>query len=110
MPDRLRRAAEEARGFMPSDEGLALYEAAMSLVVPGPLLEVGSYCGKSAIYLGAAAQSLGRVLFANSITLTPGTVSIRLSGGEGEVHALTREAPVDLAGGEMGRRVAELAR
>lgn len=49
---------------MPPDEGLALYEAAMSLAVPGPLLEVGSYCGKSAIYLGAAAQSRGRVLFA----------------------------------------------
>lgn len=49
---------------MPPDEGLALYEAAMLLAVPGPLLEVGSYCGKSAIYLGAAAQSRGRVLFA----------------------------------------------
>ena len=49
---------------MPPDEGLALYEAAMSLAVPGPLLEVGSYCGKSAIYLGAAAQSRGRLLFA----------------------------------------------
>lgn len=49
---------------MPPDEGLALYEAAMSLAVPGPLLEVGSYCGKSAIYLGAAARSRGRLLFA----------------------------------------------
>lgn len=64
MPDRLRRAAEEARGFMPPDEGLALYEAAMSLAVPGPLLEVGSYCGKSAVYLGAAARARGRLLFA----------------------------------------------
>ena len=64
MPDRLRRAAEEARGFMPPDEGLALYEAAMSLTVPGPLLEVGSYCGKSAVYLGAAARARGRLLFA----------------------------------------------
>lgn len=64
MPDRLRRAAEEARGFMPSDEGLALYEAAMSVAAPGPLLEVGSYCGKSAVYLGAAAQARGRLLFA----------------------------------------------
>ena len=64
MPDRLRRAAEEARGFMPPDEGLALYEAAMSLAAPGPLLEVGSYCGKSAVYLGAAARTLRRLLFA----------------------------------------------
>ena len=63
MDDRLRRAAEAARGFMPPDEGLALYEAAMSVGVAGPLLEVGSYCGKSAVYLGAAARSRGRVLF-----------------------------------------------
>ncbi len=63
MEDRLRRAAEAARGFMPADEGLALYEAAASLEVDGPLLEVGSYCGKSAVYLGAAAQQAGRVLF-----------------------------------------------
>jgi MMP 1-O-methyltransferase len=55
--------AEAARGFMPSDEGLALYEAALGVSVPGPLLEVGSYCGKSGVYLGAAARSMGRVLF-----------------------------------------------
>ena len=63
MEDHLRRAAEAARGFMPPDEGLALYEAAASVEVGGPLLEVGSYCGKSAVYLGAAAQRDGRVLF-----------------------------------------------
>ena len=55
-------------------------------------------------------SELGRVLFANSITLTPGTVSVRLDGGEVEVHALTREAAAALAEGEMGRRVAELER
>ena len=63
MEDRLRRAAAAARGFMPPDEGLALHGAAASVEVDGPLLEVGSYCGKSAIYLGAAAQRAGRVLF-----------------------------------------------
>ena len=63
MDERLRRAAEAARGFMPAEEGLALYEAAASLDVNGPLLEVGSYCGKSAVYLGAAAEATGRVLF-----------------------------------------------
>jgi MMP 1-O-methyltransferase len=55
--------AEAARGFMPSDEGLALYEAGLGVSVPGPFLEVGSYCGKSGVYLGAAARSMGRVLF-----------------------------------------------
>ena len=62
-PD-LRVRAEAARGFMPADEGLALYEAACGLEVPGPLLEVGSYCGKSSVYLGAAARAQGRLLFA----------------------------------------------
>jgi predicted O-methyltransferase YrrM len=40
-----------------------LYEAAVAVEVDGPLLEVGSYCGKSAIYLGAAARDRDRVLF-----------------------------------------------
>lgn len=58
------KAAEAARGFMPADEGWALYEAAKSIAVDGPLLEVGSYCGKSSIYIGSAAQELNRMLFA----------------------------------------------
>jgi predicted O-methyltransferase YrrM len=49
---------------MPSDEGLALYEAGRDVAVDGPFLEVGSYCGKSAIYLGAAAAERARLLFA----------------------------------------------
>jgi predicted O-methyltransferase YrrM len=65
MDPALRRAAEGARGFMPADEGLALHDAAASVPpeLDGPLLEVGSYCGKSAVYLGAAARATGRVLF-----------------------------------------------
>ncbi len=53
---------------MPPDEGIALYEAAIETVadpnVAGPMLEVGSYCGKSSVYIGAAAKTAGRVLFA----------------------------------------------
>jgi MMP 1-O-methyltransferase len=60
----LRAAAEAARGFMPPEEGEALHDAASALPVDGPLLEVGSYCGKSSVYLGAAARAQGRVLFA----------------------------------------------
>ena len=63
MDERLRRAAREAIGFMPEHEGLALYEAALEAGPRGPLLEIGSYCGKSAIYLGAAAQRTRAVLF-----------------------------------------------
>ncbi len=57
-------AAEAARGFMPPDEGLALFDAASAVDVDGPFLEIGSYCGKSSIYLGAAARERGTVLFA----------------------------------------------
>jgi len=65
MDPALRAAAEAARGFMPPDEGLALHDAAAGVGagVPGPFLEVGSYCGKSAVYLGAAARAAERVLF-----------------------------------------------
>ena len=67
MDDRLRHLfdlAEAARGFMPPDEGRALHHHALDVAVDGPFLEVGSYCGKSAVYLGAAAESRGRLLFA----------------------------------------------
>lgn len=49
---------------MPPEEGDALYRHASQLTVDGPLLEIGSYCGKSSVYLGAAAHDAGRVLFA----------------------------------------------
>ena len=48
---------------------------------------------------------LGRVVYANSITLTPGTVTIDMQGGDLTVHALTDEAARGLAAGEMDRRV-----
>ena len=64
MPADMRAFAEAARGFMAPDEGLALFDAASVVEVPGPFLEIGSYCGKSAIYLGTAAQASGRVLYA----------------------------------------------
>jgi multicomponent Na+:H+ antiporter subunit E len=50
-------------------------------------------------------RDLGRVIYANSITLTPGTVSIAVDENEITVHALTRETASDLEGGEMDRRV-----
>ena len=50
-------------------------------------------------------SDIGIVIYANSITLTPGTVSIDLEDNEITVHALTREAAEDLMEGEMDRRV-----
>ncbi|MHB2022664.1 MAG: class I SAM-dependent methyltransferase [Mycobacteriales bacterium] len=61
MSAELRRLAEEVRGFMPVEEGLALHQAAHDAPA-GTLLEVGSYCGKSSIYLGSAARERGSVL------------------------------------------------
>ncbi|MFT4008842.1 MAG: class I SAM-dependent methyltransferase [Nocardioidaceae bacterium] len=48
---------------MPEDEGLFLYEQAVAALRHGPGLEIGSYCGKSAIYLGAAAREAGSTVF-----------------------------------------------
>ena len=62
MDDLLLRVARSATGFMPDDEGLALHHAARA-AAPGAMLEVGAYCGKSTVYLGAAARATGSVLF-----------------------------------------------
>jgi MMP 1-O-methyltransferase len=59
----LLQVAREARGFMPEAEGLALNQAALSASAAHPWVEIGSYCGKSAVYLGAAALEVGTVLY-----------------------------------------------
>ena len=53
-------------------------------------------------------SKLGQVILANSITLTPGTVSINLWRNEIRVHALTRESAAELQAGEMDSRVSAL--
>jgi predicted O-methyltransferase YrrM len=63
MERRLLEAARTAIGFMPDEEGLALHAAAIEGARYGPLLEIGTYCGKSAIYLGAAARTARTVCF-----------------------------------------------
>jgi predicted O-methyltransferase YrrM len=62
MEGGLRDAARRAPGFLPEEEGLALYSAALRAPA-GPFLEIGSYCGKSALYLGAAASERGTLLY-----------------------------------------------
>ena len=59
MPNDLLAHARAAKGFMPEDEGAFLYATALEHLASGPALEVGTYCGKSAIYLGAAAREVG---------------------------------------------------
>ncbi len=58
----------------------------------------------------AEMYELSQVIYANSITLTPGTVSIDLNNNVITVHALTREGAEELARGEMGRRVQRVGR
>ena len=59
------RVARTTRGFMPDDEGRALHEAVLDLPagVAGPVVEIGSYCGRSTVWLGAAARAAGRTVF-----------------------------------------------
>ena len=59
MPPHLLEAAERATGFMPTQEGLALHEAAREALPRGPVVEVGTYCGKSTLFLAAAAHEVG---------------------------------------------------
>jgi len=65
MDPRIREVARAAKGFMPEEEGVALHDAGSRAASSGlgPLLEIGTYCGKSAVYLGAAARTGGTVLF-----------------------------------------------
>ena len=63
MPADLLAHALGAKGFMPEDEGLLLHRIARGQLPHGPVLEVGTYCGKSAIYLGAAAREVGGTVF-----------------------------------------------
>ncbi|MEN8244987.1 MAG: class I SAM-dependent methyltransferase [Thermodesulfobacteriota bacterium] len=51
------------KGFLDEEEGRALYDAALEVSSKGPCLEIGSYCGKSAVYLGLACKKAGGVLY-----------------------------------------------
>jgi predicted O-methyltransferase YrrM len=62
LPEQYRRAAEAAKGFMPPAEGEALCSAAAAYVSAGPIVEIGTYCGKSTIYLAAVAEQTGQVV------------------------------------------------
>ena len=61
MDPQLQRLAEKATGFMPPAEGLVLHEVAAQYARLGPVLEIGSYCGKSTIYLASAALTSGQL-------------------------------------------------
>jgi predicted O-methyltransferase YrrM len=54
----------DIKGFLAEDEAQALYDHALTASRMGPLLEIGSYCGKSTIYLGLACQQNNSTVFA----------------------------------------------
>jgi len=55
---------DDIKGFLALDEGAALYQYALEASKLGPCLEIGSYCGKSTVYLGSACQQNNSVLYA----------------------------------------------
>lgn len=57
-------AVDSVKGFLDEDEGRALYEYTAQSAPLGPCLEIGSYCGKSTLYIGTACKQAGAVLFA----------------------------------------------
>jgi MMP 1-O-methyltransferase len=54
---------DSIKGFLDPGEGRGLYNLALNASRLGPCLEIGSYCGKSAVYLGSACRENGAVLF-----------------------------------------------
>lgn len=55
---------KDLKGFLAEDEGRALYDAAKKASKIGPCLEIGSYCGKSTVYLGVACKEENNILYA----------------------------------------------
>lgn len=120
----MRQLALSTKGFMPPEEGDALFAVAhqSGREHPGdPWVEVGSYCGRSTIWLGAAAREIGVTLFAvdhhrgseenqagweyhdpelvDPVTGTLDTLptfrtSLRLAGLEADVVAMVGSSPV----------------
>jgi len=60
LPDNI----DSIKGFLSDDEAAALYQRALEVSGQGPVLEIGSYCGKSTIYLGLACRRTGSTVFA----------------------------------------------
>jgi predicted O-methyltransferase YrrM len=88
-------AAEAARGFMPREEGLALTDTSAKYAAAGPVLEVGSYCGKSTLYLVAGARAAG--------VPPPGVITIDHHRGSEEHQPGWEYHEPDLVDPEAGR-------
>ncbi len=63
IPD-LPTNIDQIKGFLAQDEAQALYDQALAVSAKGAVLEIGSYCGKSTIYLGIACRATNSTVFA----------------------------------------------
>lgn len=63
IDDAIHKLAGQVKGFLEPEEGARLYALALEAVRIGPCLEIGSYCGKSAVYLGSACKEKRSTLF-----------------------------------------------
>lgn len=62
MPPRALEAARACKGFLDEAEGQRLYELAFDHARLGPIVEIGSYCGKSSVWIGSGAAAAGGLL------------------------------------------------
>jgi predicted O-methyltransferase YrrM len=62
VPVELLRSIRAAKGFMPEEEGAELFRTAVEYGPLGPILEIGTYCGLSTLYLAGAARIAGTVV------------------------------------------------
>lgn len=76
-------------------------------IVLGPRLKIAPRVFRHRV---SQRTDVGRVIYANSITLTPGTVSVYLENGVIQVHALTQSGADDILSGAMDARVTRLER
>jgi multicomponent Na+:H+ antiporter subunit E len=88
---------------------LALQVIKSNLVVLCRIWTPGKSISPNLVRLKVLQETaLGKVIYANSITLTPGTVTLKVKGDEILVHALSRDDSETLQQGEMDRRVRDL--
>ncbi len=88
---------------------LALKVVKSNLDVTRRIWTPGKSISPTVVRLKLSQQTaLGKVIYANSITLTPGTVTLAIEDDEILVHALTRADAAALETGEMDRQVREL--
>ncbi|MEH6526521.1 MAG: Na+/H+ antiporter subunit E [Sneathiella sp.] len=78
-------------------------DVAKCVLFPGKYLNPSLFTTKV-----TQTSDLGKVIYANSITLTPGTVTVDLDGDEVTVHSLTQSSADGVKNGEMDRRVTKV--